>query len=125
MGLEPERVTPARDRPRRRGVVALRYAAQLEHLRRAVGTRVAAVRPEPDAAARLVKDEPVARAQAAEALAPGGRPGQASSQGVRAAVELERHPPQAKGHLEPERPAVLEAAFDRDPSVVDRLDARG
>ena len=58
VGLEPGRPAGAREQPRHRRVVALRDAALLEHLGRAVGPGVAAVGAELHAAARWSKAEP-------------------------------------------------------------------
>ena len=57
-----------RDHPRHRRVVALRDAADVEHVRRAVRPRVGAVGAELQRPPRLVDVQPVARAEPDEAL---------------------------------------------------------
>jgi hypothetical protein len=73
-GFDPERVAAAREQPGDGRVVALRDAAHVEHVGRAVGTGVAPVGPEADAPAGLVELLAVARPEASEALAGTGLP---------------------------------------------------
>ena len=68
LGLDPRRPAPRAVDPRHRRVVALRDAAELEHVRRAVRAGVGAVGAELDAAAGLVDVQPVARAEPDELL---------------------------------------------------------
>ena len=72
--LEPRRPAARGDCPRHRGVIALRDAALVEHVGRAVRPGVTAVRAEPHGAAGLVDVQPVARAEPGHALLRVARP---------------------------------------------------
>jgi hypothetical protein len=89
--LDPERVAAAREEPRDRRVVPLRDAAHLEHVGRAVGSRVAPVGTEPHVATRLVELLTVARAEAGEALAGPRLPVGAEPERARLRREPDRH----------------------------------
>ncbi len=66
--LDPRRPPARAEHPRHRRVVALRDAADVEHVGRAVRAGVGAVGAELQRAAGLVDVQPVARAEADEAL---------------------------------------------------------
>jgi hypothetical protein len=74
VGLYPERIAAAGEEPGDGGVVALRDAADVEHVGRAIGARIAAVGAEPDAPPALVELLAMAGAEAGEALAGPGVP---------------------------------------------------
>ena len=90
-GFRPERPAGIRQQPRRWDVVALGDPALGQHVLRAVGTRVAAVGPEPDAPPALVERQAVPGAKAGQALLVGGSPAGLEAEWLRVAPQLHQN----------------------------------
>ncbi len=113
VGLEPQRPAMARQQPRHRGVVALRYSPDIEQLGRAVGARVAAIRPELEDPPALIEPLAVAGTEAGQPLVGIGRPARAEPERVVPCRELD-HDPIAlrKRDLDRARPSARCARLD-------------
>ena len=116
VGLAPQRVAAAGLKERRGRVVALRDAAELAQLGRAVGPRVGAVGAQLDRAPGVVHAQRVARAQPGEALLGARVPLQRQAQRRALGRELEGHVLGA-GEVDPQaRPApAVEVQVDQHP----------
>ena len=119
-GLDPGGPARRGEQPGHGGVVALGDATLLQEVGRAVGTRVAAVRAELDAAAALVEVEAMPGAEARDTLAVDQRPAHAEAQPVRlSGIDRDQQPVRGGGGdldvvlAEPHR--VLALLMDQDP----------
>jgi hypothetical protein len=132
LALQPRGPAARRAHPGDGRVVALRDAADVEHVGRAVGTRVAAVGAELDGAAGLVDVQAVTGAEPDEALLGMPLPSERGAQMARGGRELDGHvvgagDPHAQARrapvAEPERelPVVQRARADGRDRVRERL----